>query len=196
MPLGRILTRDDGFRILVHIGTEAFKVFMFDDTGIRNLSFRIVDNRIALVVRHIHRLGHLEGSYDSASGRYVSNWAIREDGSLSFHIEVPFGCTAEVCLPEQVPFVVETGVYDYTVRPEKNYRALYSAKTRFEDLVKDERAVAVLNECMPGFVESLDRTDNESMTRSLESELVRTTIFRQPNDHIQKAIAGISVIEE
>ena len=54
----------------------------------------------------------------------------------------------------------------------------------------------MLNECMPGFVESLDRTDNESMTRSLESELVRTTIFRQPNDHIQKAIAGISVIEE
>ena len=126
----------------------------------------------------------------------MSNWTILDDGSLSFHIEVPFGCTAEVCLPEQEPFTVEAGVYDYTVRPEKNYRALYSAKTRFEDLVKDERAVAVLNECMPGFVESLDRTDNESVTRSLESELVRTTIFRQPNDHIQKAIAGISVIEE
>ena len=141
------------------------------------------------------RLGHLEGSYDSACGRYVSNWAIREDGSLSFHIEVPFGCTAEVCLPEQVPFVVETGVYDYTIRPEKNYRALYSAKTRFEDLVKDERVVAVLNECMPGFVDTLDRTDNEAMTRSLESELVRMTVFRQPNDHIKKAIAGISVIE-
>ena len=56
MPLGRILTRDDGLRIFVHIGTEAFKVFMFDDTGIRNLSFRIVDNRIALIVGCRHRL--------------------------------------------------------------------------------------------------------------------------------------------
>lgn len=140
------------------------------------------------------RLGHLECTYDSAYGNYVSNWNINEDGSISFHIEVPFGCIAEVCLPEQEVITVEAGSYDYTVRTTQNYRSLYKVTTRFETLLKDERAVEVLNECMPGFVDSLDRNDREAMTRSLENELVQAAVFRQPDEHIRKAIEGITAI--
>ncbi len=140
------------------------------------------------------RLGHLNGSFDSVYGTYVSNWAINDDGSVSFHIEVPFGCTAEVCLPEQEPVTVGAGVYDYTITTERKFNALYTSSTRFEYLLKDERAVAVLNECMPGFVESIDREDPEALTRSLDNELVKAATFRVPDDHIKKAIEGICAI--
>ena len=140
------------------------------------------------------RLGHLNCTFDSVYGNYVSNWNINEDGSLSFHIEVPFGCEAEVCLPEQEPFAVDAGTYDYTIRTERNYRSLYKVTTRFETLLKDERAIAVLDECMPGFVDSIDRNDKEAMSRSLENELVQAALFRRPDEHIRKAIDGIAAI--
>lgn len=140
------------------------------------------------------RLGHLNGSFDSAYGTYVSNWTIQEDGTISFHIEIPFGCSAELCLPEQEPVHLDAGTYDYTITTKRNYRSLYSGTSRFEDLLKDERALAVLNECLPGFVDTIDRTDKEEMTRSLERELLKANLFRMPTDNIEKAIDGISAI--
>ncbi len=140
------------------------------------------------------RLGHLECSYDSASGQYVSNWSINGDGSVTFHIEVPFGCTAEVRLPEQEPFTMEAGTCDKTIHTAYNYRALYKSSTRFEFLLEDERAVKVLNDCMPGFIESIDMEDPEALTRSLENELVKAATFRVPNEHIKKAIEGVTAI--
>ena len=140
------------------------------------------------------RLGHLNGSFDSAYGTYVSNWIIQKDGSISFHIEIPFGCSAELCLPEQEPIMLDAGTYDYTITTKRNYRSLYSRTTRFEELLKDERALAVLNRYLPGFVETIDRSDKEELTRSLERELIKANLFRMPTENIEKAIEGISAI--
>ena len=51
----------------------------------------------------------MECRFDSASGAYVSNWNIQPDGSLCFHIEIPFNCEAEVLLPEQEPKLLHAG---------------------------------------------------------------------------------------
>jgi len=95
------------------------------------------------------RLGHMECSYDSVSGKYVSNWRIEDDGSLSFYIEIPFGCEAEVILPEQESKILEAGSYDFHIRTDKDYRALYSADTPYERLFADERAVEILKKYVP-----------------------------------------------
>lgn len=45
------------------------------------------------------KLSYVNYSYDSVSGKYVSNWRINADGTVTVHFEVPFGCTAVALLP-------------------------------------------------------------------------------------------------
>ena len=71
-----------------------------------------------------------------------------------FYIEIPFGCEAEVILPEQESKILEAGSYDFHIRTDKDYRALYSADTPYERLFADERAVEILkNMCRRSIME-------------------------------------------
>ena len=140
------------------------------------------------------RLGYLECSYDSASGRYVSDWTIEKDGSLSFHIEVPFACEAEVLLPEREPEYITAGSYDFHITTKKDYRALYTAVTPYERLFKDERAVAILKKYVLDVYESTDRKDAEAMSKSLQDSKTRAALFRMPTKPFEQAIAEICAL--
>lgn len=137
------------------------------------------------------RLGYMECSYDSASGRYVSNWRIEEDGSLTFHIEIPFGCEAEVCLPEQEMRLLAAGNYDFRILTDKEYRVLYTADTSYERLFADERAVEILKKYVPDVYEGTDRRDAEAMSKSLQDSRVRASLFRMPTEPFDEAIKEI-----
>ncbi len=140
------------------------------------------------------RLGQIKCSYDSACGEYVSNWRIEADGKLIFHIEIPFGCEAEVDLSEQERMILATGSYDFQIETQKDYRALYSASTPYERLFEDGRAVEVLKKYLPEIWHGTDRTDVEAMSKSLSDSKFRATLFRTPTDNYDKAIAEISAI--
>ncbi len=140
------------------------------------------------------RLGCMECSFDSASGRYVSNWRIEENGTLSFHIEIPFGCEAELTLPEQETVLLPAGCYDYSIRTEKDYRALYNADTPFERLFDDDRAVEILKKYVPAVYYGTDRSDMEAMSKGLTEERFRAMLFRQPTDQIDRAITEITAL--
>ena len=140
------------------------------------------------------RLGHMACSFDSASGRYVSNWNIEEDGSLAFHIEIPFGCEAEVFLPEQESKLLTAGSYDFQIRTQRDYRALYSGSTSYERLFEDDRAVAVLKKYVPEIVAGTDRSDAEAMSKCLNDSRYRAQLFRMPTEDFDKAIREIEAI--
>lgn len=140
------------------------------------------------------RLGSVDCRYDSAAGRYVSRWSIREDGALQFHFEVPFGCSAVVALPEQQEFSVSAGCYDYTIQTKRNYRRIYTAGTPLEQMVDDPRVVEILERYMPGFIAGLDRTDIETMSGSLSASRSRAALFREPVEPFDKAINEISML--
>lgn len=141
------------------------------------------------------RLGSMECSFESASGRYVSNWEIRIDGKLQFHIEIPFGCEAEVSLPEQNVKFLTAGSYDFTIETKRNYRAPYNATTSYERLFADDRAVEVLKKHVPEVYYGTNREDSEAMSKSLSDSKSRCLLFRQPYAHFDSAIAEISGIE-
>lgn len=141
------------------------------------------------------RLGHLECSYDSICGKYVSNWKIETDGRLFFHIEIPFGCKAEVTLPEQAMQTLTAGSYDFTVETEKDYRALFSATTPYERLFEDERAAAVLKKYLPEVYYGTDRKDEEAMSKCLNDSKSRASLFRTPTENYEKAIEEICTIQ-
>lgn len=137
------------------------------------------------------RLGHMECSYDSVSGKYVSNWRIEDDGSLSFYIEIPFGCEAEVILPEQESKILEAGSYDFHIRTDKDYRALYSADTPYERLFADERAVEILKKYVPEIYYGTNRKDQEAMNKCLNDSKTRAALFRNPTENFDKAIGEL-----
>ena len=141
------------------------------------------------------RLGSMECSFDSASGRFVSNWEIKDNGKLQFHIEIPFGCEAEVSMPEQKVKVLTAGSYDFTIETKRNYRALYNAATSYERLFADDRAVEVLKKHVPEVYHGTNREDPEAMSKSLSDSRFRAMLFRQPYAQFDRAIAEISTIE-
>jgi len=140
------------------------------------------------------RLGHVNCSFDSAYGRYVSNWNIEENGSLTFHIEVPFSCEADIVLPEQETIHAAAGAYDYVIRTEKDYRCLYTENTAFRDLLKDERAVGVIQKHLPSLIPSLDQKDEEAMSKGLFHSRLRSALFRMPTDSFDAAIAELKTV--
>ena len=140
------------------------------------------------------RLGHLECSYDSVCGKYVANWRIEADGKLTFHIEIPFGCEAEVILPEQESKFLTAGGYDFQIETEKDYRALYSASTPFERLFADDRAVEVLKKHVPEVWYGTDRNDPEAMSKCLNDSKLKAMFLGVPAEKYDQAIAEIGAI--
>lgn len=116
------------------------------------------------------RFRYFNCRYDSVCGTYVSNWKIEEDGRFVLHVEVPFGCTAEVVLPryykEESKITLTAGAYDFSYMPSKDYRLRYDENTRLEEVAKDEAVMEILKAELPvayGIIVSGDK-ENGSRT--------------------------------
>ena len=95
------------------------------------------------------RLGHMDCTYKSASGKYAANWSIEKDGSVKVHVEVPFDCTAVLALPERDEEELEAGVTDIVYTPEYDFRSLYNWNSLLDDCVDDPRAMELMKELLP-----------------------------------------------
>lgn len=150
--------------------------------------------KVCLAPKPDVRMGYFKGSFDSAAGRYVSQWEIKKNGVLSFHVEIPFGCEAEVVLPEQEAKVLPAGSYDFEIMTKRDYLALYSGTTPVERLLDNPKAVEILDKYLPGYIASIDRNDLEAMNKSIVDQRTRAMLFRQPTESYEKAIEEISKI--
>ena len=139
------------------------------------------------------RLGHLECTLDTPAGKFVSNWAICEDGQLSVHIEVPFGCTAQVTLPRsgKDPFEVTAGSYDYRYTPSSDFRALYTMDTRLSALADDDAAKAILMEEAPALFGCLMGGNREFTTQTFR-QLTQAFFLGMNREKIEKLVGRLS----
>lgn len=114
------------------------------------------------------RIGHMNCTVDTVSGKYAVNWSIGKDGMVSVHVDVPFGCTAEITLPRsgKSPFAVESGSYDYQYVPVQDYRALYHMDTRLSALADDEAAKAILAQDAPPLLGMILGNNREFTTQT------------------------------
>lgn len=150
--------------------------------------------RIRLAPQPDVRLGYLKSTFDSAAGRYRSQWKIKENGNLVFHFEIPFNCEAEVVLPEQDVMYLSSGTYDFEIKTVRDYLALYSGETPVERLLEDSQALEVLKRNLPDIVSTLERDNPEAMSKSLNDMRRRSLLFRQPTEHFDRAIEEICKI--
>lgn len=108
--------------------------------------------RKAIIAPHPdYRLPCIECSFDSTAGRYVSNSRIAKDGSVEIHIEIPFGCEAEVILPEsgKEPQILPAGCYDFSYMPGHDYRKPFDENTPIVKLADHEGALGILFSLVP-----------------------------------------------
>jgi len=115
------------------------------------------------------KLSYVDYSYDSVSGKYVSNWRINTDGTVTVHFEVPFGCTAVALLPgtDGEEIALEAGVFERTYQPKCDYRRLYTMDTRLEELQSDVRAMEILKADLPIAYGLVMSGDPENLSLSL-----------------------------
>ena len=139
------------------------------------------------------RLGHLECTLETVSGKFVSNWSICENGELLVHIEIPFGCTAEVTLPRsgRESFRLKAGSYDYTYMPDRDYRAVYSVETRLGSLAEDEAAQQILLEEAPALFGILKGNNREFTTQTFR-ELGGAFFLGMNDQKIERLVGRLS----
>ena len=97
------------------------------------------------------RMPELNCSFDSVAGRYVSHTKIHTDGTLSVHIEIPFGCEAEVTLPRsgKPTETMPAGSYDFRYMPTRDFRKPFDENTPIVRLGENEQALGILFSLVP-----------------------------------------------
>ena len=141
---------DTGMNSLNHYSYGSVMEFVYGwAAGIRPLKpgFR----KVRIAPNLDYRLPVLECSFDSIAGKYVSNTRINKDGTLSVHVEIPFGCEAELTLPRsgREKETLGAGVYDFTYTPTTDYRKPYDENTMISVLGENEQALGILFSLVP-----------------------------------------------
>lgn len=139
------------------------------------------------------RLPRLECAFDSAAGRYVSNTCINPDGTLSVHIEIPFGCEAQVTLPRsgKESETYFAGMYDFTYTPTRDFRKVYDEDTPICQLADNGQALGILFALVPPIGGMAKGRDAEFGVNGLAD--FRTLSFLPiERDKLEQAIEQIS----
>lgn len=132
------------------------------------------------------RLRSFSCSYDSAAGRYASSWLIHEDGRLTVTFEIPFGCEAQVLLPdrEKPGFRLGAGKYSYTYHPSRDYTHPFDAHTPVAVLRQSPEAMEALRRTLPRMHQALLTGNEDEQPYTLEAELRKTHTVNYPPEKL------------
>lgn len=139
------------------------------------------------------RFRYVKGEYLSASGLYRVQWAIGEDGIVTVHIEVPFGCEAEIVLPgsDMGHMKLACGSYDYSYEPTQDFRCIYDGDTLLETFSKDAEVMALLESEMPLAARFIRMGDKEKLSWSL-NRLMQMTFMGFREEQVKGVIDKVS----
>ena len=141
------------------------------------------------------KMGYMKMSYDSVYGTYRIEWKIRRDGSVHVEIEVPFNCTAVIGLPFYDGEVeeVSAGVHIYDYQPTEDLRHRYTRKTLFKDMMKDEKAMAIIERVSPMLMHFLSTGNEDYFFESLDTIKRLTFMGFRPEeiDQLSRELTGL-----
>ncbi len=171
-----------GMNSLNHYSYGAVMEYVYRDlSGIQPLEPGF--GRVRFAPQPTWRAREMDCSYDSVRGVYASHWRINGDGTLHVRWEVPFGCTAEACLPgTDEKIELTAGVFEKTYRPSRDYRLKYTLESRLDEMKDDPEALALLKADLPAAYEMIQTNDAEFLTMSLNE--LQFLFFRGFNPHM------------
>lgn len=115
------------------------------------------------------RLKSVQCEYDSASGKYISEWVVNNDGTVSVKFEVPFNCTATIKLPNYNGEVInmEAGKFELTYKPERDYRTIFGENTKIGDFAENEEVLEIFKDRLPIAYGMIMGRNDEDLSRTL-----------------------------
>lgn len=123
----------------------------------------------------------------------LGNARINRDGTLAVHIEIPFGCEAQVTLPRsgKAPETLPAGAYDFRYQPTKDYRKPFDGKTPLVTLSEHQEVLDVLFGLVPAIASIAKSGDPEHAYGGLEDLRKMIFIPFEP-EKLEQAIEQIS----
>lgn len=142
------------------------------------------------------RLPEVNCTYESVNGRYVCNWKIQSDGMIKVYVEIPFGCEAEVVLPEheERKMLLQAGTYEFLYLPKEDLRKGYSQNTTLRRLAQNPQAMEVLKKYTP-VLAGIAASGDLEMGENTLNELRKITFLPFDPQQLEAAIAEISELK-
>ena len=152
--------------------------------------------RVRFVPQIDNKIGYMKGSYDSVSGKYSLEWRICEDGMIEINVEVPFNCSGIIKLPlcHSDEIELEPGKHNFRYKPLKDLKQLFTEKTLFRDMIKNEEAVKIIKEISPNLYSFLENKDEDFLSESL-STLENLGFLGFSREQIDELISKIAEIK-
>ncbi len=183
MPDGSIC--GEGMNSLNHYSYGTIVQFMYEYIG--GLKPETAGFKEALIApQPAMKFRNFEASIVTASGKYVSNWEIAEDGMFTLMVEIPFNAKGKVLLPEfsanglatvgfdkeeinaEGTVILGAGKYEISYMPLKDYRCVYGPQTRLSELKNDEEIMEILKQEAPSLFGIIMSGDQEMGNKALD----------------------------
>lgn len=140
---------ENGMNSLNHYAYGSIVEWLYSDVA--GLSPAKPGFRVAKLTPHLHTdLGKVELRYLSVAGEWQTGWEILENGDVSYHCTVPFGCTAELLLPYGGgEYSLTAGIFTHTYTPNCVLKAVYTTNMPMQELLQNAKVKAALTKIMP-----------------------------------------------
>jgi len=118
------------------------------------------------------KLHWVKASYESPYGTYHVEWTLKKDGRINVKLVIPFGCTAMVGFPfypGEATGELTAGSYEFEYKPTEDLRCRYTNKTLFGEMMKDEKAMEIIDRISPMLLGFLMSGDEEFKHESLNT---------------------------
>ena len=107
-----------------------------------------------------YRMKKMEFSYNSVSGKYMIFWKWIKD---RFYLDViiPYGCEAEVILPNNKTFIAFYGEHHFECKLNKDIYSPFSVDTPLIDMIKNKKSRFIVKKFVPKIYSLLMKNNSE-----------------------------------
>ena len=132
--------------------------------GLRNLSPGW--KKVIIKPQLNYRIKKINFSYKSISGKYEIYWKWL-DTKFNLTVIIPFGCEAEIILPNGKIYYIKHGKYNYECNINRNIFSPFSLDTPIIDIIKNIEGNKLLKELLPKIYEESIKNNEEFNAKSI-----------------------------
>ena len=140
-----------------------------------------------------YRMKNMKFSYESISGKYEITWKWL-DKRFNLVVTVPYGCEAEIILPNGISHNVNDGTYNYECDLERNIYSPFSVDTPLIDIIKNSNGNKIIKDLLPKLFEQINKRKEEIGKHSINSANLAFK-FNYTSEIIKKCNKELSKIQ-
>ena len=140
-----------------------------------------------------YRMKNMNYTFESISGKYEIFWKWKNN-KFNLIVTIPYGCEAEIILPNGINHNVKDGKYFYECDINKNIYSSFSVDTPIIDIIKDNNGNKILKTMLPKMYEIINQKQEKIKINSIRS-LNYLFKLNYSSDIIKKCNDELSKIE-